>query len=669
MFDLSVKAIIEKIENLELFTATVDNGSFTIVIEKYVPFVCAAIHNGSRLSDSLSENCLLNAKDRWNEEDPLTGEFIEALPIRIIANDSRYAYDLNRSEDKAIYDIAWGKPVWKRPLSSAETTLSLTRHREFYSIINTLVKTLEKKFGGCAIYDIHSYNYQRDDIHVEYPIFNIGSENIDKTKYSKYVNRFIRELGKIKFDNIENRVAENEVFFGRGYLAQFVKERFNKTLVLPIEIKKVYCDENNGDIYPSVVNTISEGIKKSIVSTSLYFTNKETNYKVSNKSQLLSNIDDPVLLSIDKKLYSLLKNFEMLAYVNPKNLEQSKKQFFDSRYRKEPVFTYTPLKIDPYELKKKLYQLPITDMQDVSIQSLYKDIIREYSITIDMLATRGTDAFLYNSLKIYGRPNKVDVMNANYIIQSYGKDNEENKNLTRTEIYDMFSEELKQWNLGGKITFAKNMAARMMVNSSKKTLIINEKARFNKNDIKLLSQHELGVHMLTTMNAYNQPLNFLSLGTPNNVETQEGLAVLAEFLTGSMHINRLKDLAYRVIAVNMMVKGSGFRDIFDYFVDEHDFDRDQAFNLTARVMRGGGFTKDYLYLRGFIKIYNYYISGKSLQGLLIGKTSIEYYDILSELLNRGYLKKPKYLNEAFSEGTIDDPILEYILKSTKVEEE
>ncbi len=665
MFKLSINEIIEKINKEKVFAATVDQGGFTIIIEKYVPFICVAIHNGCDIKESLIDKCLLDKKARWSEEDPLTGDFIESLPIRIIANDSRYEYDLNRQEDEAIYDVAWGKPVWKQKLSAEEKAQSIKQHREFYTVLKALVKKIEEKFQASIIYDIHSYNYKRSDVHEEYPVFNLGTEQVNKNKYSKYVNRLVKELSKIEFEDIENRVAENEVFFGRGYLASFIAETFDNTVVLPLEVKKIYCDENNGDIFPSVVNAISEGIKRAIVSTSLYFNNNETNNKVSNKAKLLSNIEDPVLISIDKKLYALLRNFETLVYVNPKNLENSKKLFFESRYRKEPNFNYTPLKIDPYELKKSLYQLPINDMQDVSIQSLYKEIIREYSITIDMLSSRGTEDFLYNSLRLYGKPDNVDVMNANYIIQSYGKDNETNMNLEKEEIYKLFSDELKAWDMGGKITFGRNMAARIMVNSAKKTLVINEKAKLNEDDIKLLSQHEIGVHMLTTMNASKQPLRFLSLGTPNNAETQEGLAVLAEFLTGTMHIDRLKELAYRVIAVNMMVKGDSFRDIFEYFVEEYDFDRDRAFNLTARVLRGGGFTKDYLYLRGFIKIYNYFKSGKPLQELLIGKTSIEYNDLLNELISRGYLKKPRYTNDIFENGQIDDPIIEYILKSTK----
>lgn len=665
MYKLSVEEIIEKINREEVFSATNTVGGFTLHIEKYVPFVCAAVHDGSSMSDFLTGQCALDERSRWNEEDPFTGKFIESLPIRIIGNDSRYYYDLNRSEEEAIYDVAWGKVVWREPLTPDVALLSLSRHREFYAVLSALIEKIETKFGAAILYDIHSYNYQREVVEHAHPVFNLGTENVNKNRYGKYVERLLKELKKISFDNIENTVRENDVFFGRGYVSKFVTKNFKNTVVMPIEVKKIYCDENTGDIYPEVIDRITEGMKKAIISTSLYFNNKECYQKISNKTKLLSSVDDPVLLSIDKKLYKMLRNFETLVYVNPRNLEKSRKQFFDSNYRKEPVFTYRPLNIDPYELKKRLYELPVADIYDISIQRLYKDIIQEYTMTIDLLAARGTDDFLYNSLRLYGKPDKVDVANAHYIIQSYGLDNEAPKTLTKDEVRQKFAAALKEWNMGGKLTFGKNMAARMMVNSAKKTLVINEKAKFNDNDIKLLSQHEIGVHMLTTMNANKQPLKFLLLGTPNNVETQEGLAVLSEFLTGTMHINRLKDLAYRVIAVNMMVKGKGFREIFEHFVDHYHFTRDKAFDLTARVMRGGGFTKDYLYLRGFIKIYNQHKRGDSFEHLLIGKTSVEYSDLLKELIGRGYVKRPQHVNDIFKTGEVNDDIMTYILQSTK----
>lgn len=663
MLEVTTEEAIRKIENEELFDCIID-GAIYLVIEKYVPFICAAIHNGSQLQQQLCPKINLNQLERWYEEDPLTGEFIESLPIRIIANDSRYEYDLNRAEEDCIYDVAWGKKVWKEPLSDEEVLQSLTKHRNFYKVLRALVNKVENKYNTCIIYDIHSYNYRRKTDRLDYPVFNIGTERIDLDKYKGYVSRFMKELDKIHFENFETTVAENDVFYGRGYLAKYIGEVTEKVLVIPLEIKKVYCDENTGDFYPEVVYLIKEGLKNAIIANAMYFMNKESNRRIRSRADLLSNIEDPVLKKVDKRLYVLLKNFETLTYVNPRNLEKCKRQFFNSKYRIEPEFDYIPLKVDTYDLKQKLYQLPVTDIYDVSVQRLYQDIIDEYVTMMDMLGARGTEQFLFNSLKLYGKPNKSDVKNANYIIQSYGRGNQSQELLSTEQVKDFFNAEIERWGTGGKVTLAKNMAARAMVNSTKKTLVINSRSKFDQIDLELLSNHELGVHMLTTMNALNQPLKFLLLGTPGNVETQEGLAILAECLTGKMHIRRLKDLAYRVIAVDLMVKGYSFREIFENLIEEYEFTKENAFNLTARVMRGGGFTKDYLYLKGFIKVYNYYLEGKSTEELLVGKASLEYADLLKELIDRGYLKKGKHNNPIFEEGQLDNDIIEYILKST-----
>ena len=663
MLELTTEEAIKKIEKEDLFDGIID-GAFNLVIEKYVPFICAAIHNGSQLDQGLSSKCHLNEQERWYEEDPLTGEFIESLPIRLIVNNSRYEYDLNRDEATCIYDEAWGKKVWRTPLSDEEMTQSLTKHRNFYKVLRALVHKIEDNYRTCIIYDIHSYNYRRKTDRLDFPVFNIGTERITIPRYNSYVARFMKELAKISFENFETTVAENDVFFGRGYLAQYISEVSPKALVIPLEIKKVYCDENTGDIYPEVVFTMKEGLKNAIVTNAMYFMNKESNKRIRSRARLLSNIEDPVLKKVDKKLYSLLKNFETLIYVNPRNLEKCKKQFFASKYRIEPAFNYRPLKVDAYELKQKLYQLPVAEIYDVSVRRLYEDIINEYVTTLDMLVARGTEQFLFNSLKLYGKPNKTDVKNANYIIQSYGRGNTSQEPLAMEDVIDFFKDEIDRWGTGGKVAMAKNMAARAMVNSTKKTLVINERSKFNQVDLELLSNHELGVHMLTTMNALDQPLKFLLLGTPGNVETQEGVAILAECLTGKMHIKRLKDLAYRVIAVDHMVKGFSFREIFENLVEEYGFTKEDAFNLTARVMRGGGFTKDYLYLKGFIKVYNHYLEGKTMDELLVGKASLEYAHLLKELIDRGYLKKGKHDNPIFREGELDNDVIEYILKST-----
>ncbi len=259
---LSLEQIVHKIENLETFDALVSDGSFAIKIEAYVPIVCFAIHNGHQFSKGLSQKCLLNDYERWYEEDPLTYEFIKTQPIVLTGNDSRYAYDLNRSTDEAIYKIAWGKSVWKEPLNDAQRKESLNKHAGFYYITDMLLIQLHKLHLNVVAFDMHSFNYKRLSKHA--PVFNLGTILIKEQKYRSLVDLWLSELQAIEISEIVTEVEENDVFIGDGNLAQHITEMHSNTLVLVTEIKKIYCDELTGEIYNSILNSISIQLNNSI---------------------------------------------------------------------------------------------------------------------------------------------------------------------------------------------------------------------------------------------------------------------------------------------------------------------------------------------------------------------------------------------------------------------
>jgi len=271
MKKLEIIDIKEKINDLDTFSAQSADGSFSIVIEEFVPCICTAIHNGNQFRDDLQDVICLTALERWYEEDPHTGKFFEELPIRIVANDSRYQYDLNRSPDNCIYDTAWGKKVWKHELPEHEWKISINRHENFYSVIDTLITKLEEEFNGCIVYDMHSFNYRRSNRKKEMPEFNIGTKLVRGNEYKSTIKHWMRVLSEIDLKEFPNRVAENDVFQGRGYFTQYITDNFMKTLVLCTEIKKIYCDENTGKVYNKVIDLIKSGMKKAITENTEFF--------------------------------------------------------------------------------------------------------------------------------------------------------------------------------------------------------------------------------------------------------------------------------------------------------------------------------------------------------------------------------------------------------------
>ena len=260
---LSVSEIINKINNEEVFEAISDDYSFTLKIDQYVPYACGAVHDGHQFRRELWEQCLHSEYDRWFEEDPCTKEFVKTHPIIIAGCDSRFEYDLNRDPMNAIYEDAWGKKLWKSPLSKEQHNKSLSKHQEFYNVVGALMSKLEEKFGVCVVYDMHSYNWRRWDREV--PVINLGTANIDNKRFGTLVEDWRQSLSELVLPNGINSTSKiNDTFQGNGYFLKYITKNFKNTLVLATEFKKIYCDEIGQIMYPEVVSAIERQLQNKI---------------------------------------------------------------------------------------------------------------------------------------------------------------------------------------------------------------------------------------------------------------------------------------------------------------------------------------------------------------------------------------------------------------------
>lgn len=662
MQNLSIAQIVANIEQGICFEAT-HNDDFFIKIHEYVPFICAAIHDGHRLRSSLEEVCLLSEDERYFEEDPFTGEFIQSLPITLVGGDSRYEYDLNRDEEHCIYDVAWGKKVWKEELSKEEREISLQKHRNFYLVVNALVTKLEAEFGASVIYDIHSYNHKR---HETTYLFNIGIENIDIKRYNSEISHWKRELLNVKVKRVKTEVSVNHIFYGRGYLLKFVKDNFENSLVLATEVKKVFMDEITGTPYPPIIQGLAKSFKKIIVNNSQHYINRLANFNVKKKASLLHGDLQPELVKIDKSLFRLVKNFELLSFVNPANLEAEKTKFFKAKCNYNPEYRYKPLTIDPHIFKAKMFRLDVDSLEDIHFRQIYIDIINAYSDKVDMLSSLGTEKFLYNSLRYFGKSTEQDISNANFLMYCNELPQFEDETLLSTqEVFDIFKLEGEKYGFDFKVEQSNSIPSDALVINSKQTVYLKKGAVFSGSRITALLNHEIGVHMVTTKNAELQPLKFLSIGLPQNTHTQEGLAIMSELKSGCLTITRLKELAMRVLGVDMMAKGYDFKSTFHALSEKSTMNHDKLYYLVARIYRGGGFTKDYLYLNGFRKMLRLEDSGISSDNLFLGKTSHSYLPLLNEFVDRGILNKPKYKCDSFVNPKAYSPILKYLTENMK----
>ena len=374
------------------------------------------------------------------------------------------------------------------------------------------------------------------------------------------------------------------------------------------------------------------------------------------------------LFKIDSYIDQLVKKIELLSYVNPINIESEKERFFTSQYVNAPNFKYPKMDFDKFKLHKEFFSMPIEHIDDVRIKALYEDIIYFYSGLIQCIETVGNGKkFYYNSLHSFGTPTEKDVENAKFIL--HFKEDLEAEHFkpkySAKETEQFFRDFNKRYDFTYSIKYSDKMSAIAMVLNNLKTLVLNSNHTFSENEIGVLTNHEIGVHMVTTMNGLLHPLKIFSHGLPNNVETQEGLAVFSEYMSGNLTVKRLKELAYRVIAVDSLAKGYSFSKTFRMLHNTYDLNKEDAFYITTRTHRGGGFTKDYLYLTGVKKIFDYYQKGNDLSLLLTGKVSFEQLDNIEYLMAQGYVAPAKHITDSFKENNNKSKAVDFILRNLK----
>ena len=141
-----------------------------------------------------------------------------------------------------------------------------------------------------------------------------------------------------------------------------------------------------------------------------------------------------------------------------------------------------------------------------------------------------------------------------------------------------------------------HITSKAMVSNRLHAVFLRKNQKFSENELIALANHEIGVHLVTTFNAKNQPLKIYEYGTPFNVESQEGLAVLSEYYSGSLTLTRLRELALRVILADRVVKDYSFSSSFDLLLTTYGLDRDTTdeyvFSVVNEVVKYSSLTRE-----------------------------------------------------------------------------
>jgi uncharacterized protein (TIGR02421 family) len=358
------------------------------------------------------------------------------------------------------------------------------------------------------------------------------------------------------------------------------------------------------------------------------------------------------LQQIDLRLYQLLNKVELLLYINPINAEKERQKFYKNKYCTDPVFRYPKCTLNLGSIRKELFKLKMQKIENQAIAEMYEQVRWYFSGILDCIEHVGKkELFLRSSLKTFGAPSELDIQRARLIIKaSLNKlDTKRDNSIHSTEEALHFMKAfVDTYGFEVSVKSAMHISSKAMVSNSKKSVILKRGERFSPLELEALANHEIGVHLVTTFNADNQKLKLFSLGFPFNVQTQEGLAVLSEYNAGTLDFNRIFELAVRVVLADNVIKGCSFATSFDQLVEDFKLPRDHAFKLVTRLYRGGGFTKDRLYLPGFLDLLHQGLDSEVMDWLLAGKTASEYYYIKPILEEHELLLPNKYQSGSFT---------------------
>jgi uncharacterized protein (TIGR02421 family) len=202
---------------------------------------------------------------------------------------------------------------------------------------------------------------------------------------------------------------------------------------------------------------------------------------------------------------------------------------------------------------------------------------------------------------------------------------------------------------------------------------------FSAADVGQLIQHEVLVHSATMRNGKEQPwLRSLGLGAPRTTRTQEGLATLAELVTSTMDIGRMRRIALRIKAIQMGLDGADFLDVFRYLLDNGQ-DEEDSYQSAMRIYRGGDprgrnvFTKDGVYVQGLIYAHLFLLKaiqeGKPqfMDHLFCGRLTFGDIVALEPWVETGFIAPPRHVPPWISNRRALAASLSYTIFATRID--
>jgi uncharacterized protein (TIGR02421 family) len=509
---------------------------------------------------------------------------------------------------------------------------------------------LREHFGILLFLEIWAQPSAPDGRRLHRPAFRIVAPDGDALPTT--LEAFEHALSKIRIDGASAEVAlSRREAVAPPELPPLVAASTREAascVYIGLEVRPIYRNSLTGEVYPLVLQRLRRQLSKALRRAIFAFTGMKAAHPKMHFDSLGPSALVKATRLVDQQLCDVSESFDFVLQATPVNFDQAWSQFCETHYESMPPLEYRPLPYHPSQLKRRLYEIPIERIEDPTLAHLFWEKQEELDRQISALRDLGTPRFLQGSLQLYGAPDKELVGLAKRVLEAdrHKCDDSEEGCLDASAVAQRAREEIDFYHarlpsFNARVQVCDHIAAGLMV--AQDQLLVAESLQLAAHRVEPLLHHEVGTHLLTYFNGREQPFRQLYAGLAGCETLQEGLALLAEYVAGGLTCGRLRTLAARVIAVQMLVSGADFHESFRKLHDDLGFGARSAFTTAVRVFRGGGLTKDIIYLRGLRDLLAFLRQGHEIAPLYVGKIALEHVPYVQELRRRGVIRAPALL--------------------------
>ncbi|MBT3293417.1 DUF1704 domain-containing protein [Candidatus Peregrinibacteria bacterium] len=318
---------------------------------------------------------------------------------------------------------------------------------------------------------------------------------------------------------------------------------------------------------------------------------------------------------------------EFSTLLHPTN-EQEQKELFLSGAKNEPTFTYKK------NIAPDIY-IPFCSRES-EIGNMYMDRREHVLMELELFKNIGSDKeFTELSLKLF----PIHEIN----IVPGKKEKEEEELLSAEGVVFRFKDAIKNlsesdWSL----KIRDDLSSRIFVNQWDKKIVIKEGLKLTKTELNELLRHEVGAHILRSIQGGKQSEPILWVGTRRGRLFEEGIACFLEDPNGPERI------FLRHFAV-MHAQTHSFKETWLELCNK-GMSGEDAWAMTLRIKRGlssgashGGFTRDAMYAQAFEEAKEYIEKGGDISPLLSAPIHPDEIDILKEKAEMRIFRTPSWL--------------------------